>query len=62
MTCQNGHQWRSAVKSDECECWFQECAECSDFEELHECEVCYYARLQREDEEEYGSEKNDGGN
>jgi len=56
MTCQNRHQWRSAVKSDECECWFQECAECSDFEELHECEVCYYARLQREDEEEYGSE------
>ena len=56
MTCQNGHQWRSAEKGKECECWWQECTQCSDFEQLHECEYCYYKRLEREDQEEYGSD------
>lgn len=56
MTCEKGkHQWRTANKCEECQCWFQECSECSDFEQLHECEDCYYKRLEREDEDEYGS-------
>ena len=54
MTCDGNHAWATAVQSKdpECECWWQECTECSAFEELYECENCYYKRLEREDREE----------
>ena len=54
MTCEHGCQMKTAGKAKECECWFQECVNCSNFEELQECEDCYEERLMREDEEEYG--------
>jgi len=54
MTCDGNHAWKTAVKSTDpnCECWWQECQDCSDFEELYECENCYYKRLEEEDREE----------
>jgi len=58
MTCNGEHAWATAKQSEDpnCDCWWQECLECSSFEELHECEYCYYERLDREDKEEYGGD------